>query len=170
MTETRNQETRTMEKIASFTIDHNRLLAGVYVSRVDKVGSETVTTYDLRLRRPYEDRPLGGAEAHTLEHLGATWLRNNKSISDRVVYFGPMGCLTGFYMILAGQPDVEEAARIALDMFRFIASYEGEIPGATRMECGNCDFQDLEGARRSARLYTDEVLDGIGAERLNYPA
>ncbi|MBD5289257.1 MAG: S-ribosylhomocysteine lyase [Bacteroides sp.] len=159
-----------MERIESFRIDHEHLLAGVYVSRVDHVGDQTVTTYDLRLRRPYLDTPLSGAEAHTLEHLGATWLRNNPDIKTRVIYFGPMGCLTGFYMILAGEPDAKEAAEIARGMFSFIADYEGAIPGATRIECGNCDFQDLESARASARLYHDEVLLNITPERLSYPS
>lgn len=158
-----------MERIESFRIDHNRLLAGVYVSRVDMVGKEKITTYDLRMRRPYEDEPLDGAEAHTIEHLCATWLRNNPELKGRVIYFGPMGCLTGFYMILAGKPDVEEAARIAREMFGYAAEFEGEIPGASRIECGNYTFMDPEKARLSARRYKEEILDNITSERLHYP-
>ncbi len=158
-----------MERIESFRIDHNRLLAGVYVSRVDRVGDETVTTYDLRMRRPYDDKPLSGAEAHTIEHIGATWLRNKEGLKERVIYFGPMGCLTGFYLILAGEPDVEKAAKVVREMMAFVADFEGAIPGASRIECGNYTFMDLAKAKKSARKYVDDILTDITPDRLNYP-
>ena len=158
-----------MEKIESFRIDHNLLKSGVYVSRVDKLGDYDITTYDLRVRSPYDDAPLTGAEAHTIEHICATWLRNKCGLKDRVVYFGPMGCLTGFYMILAGAPDAAEAAGIAKEMFEYVAGFTGEIPGASRVECGNYLFMDLPEAKKTARRYVDEVLTDIKSERLNYP-
>ncbi len=158
-----------MQKIESFQIDHNRLEKGVYVSRVDDVAGHPVTTYDLRVRAPYKDAPMNGAEAHTLEHLGATWLRNREGLKERVVYFGPMGCLTGFYMILQGEPDAAAAADIAREMFRFMADYDGPIPGASRIECGNYEFQDAASARETARRYHDDVLLDITPDRLAYP-
>lgn len=158
-----------MEKIESFRIDHNLLKSGVYVSRVDEAGGCDITTYDLRVRRPYEDAPLTGAEAHTIEHICATWLRNKNGLKERVIYFGPMGCLTGFYMILVGKPDAAEAAAIAKEMFEYVADFEGDIPGASRVECGNYRFMDLPEAKKTARRYVDEVLTDITPDRLNYP-
>lgn len=144
-----------MEKIASFTIDHTKLLKGIYVSRKDRIGSETATTIDIRVRRPNVEPFMSPESAHTIEHLGATYLRNLEGWRDKIVYFGPMGCLTGFYLIVAGDftagtSGYESLVRALTGMFRFIADYEGEIPGTRPDECGNCTFHDLAGAKAVA--------------------
>lgn len=167
-----------MEKIASFTVNHLDLLRGVYVSRVDRLPSgDTVTTYDIRMTEPNRQPALDGASLHTIEHLAATYLRNRADVADRVVYWGPMGCRTGNYLILAGAPDVVAAARLMLDTFRFIAGYEGEVPGATPHDCGNYSYMDLTQARDYARRFVDEILAPVVADpdseeshrHLNYP-
>ncbi|MCQ2449646.1 MAG: S-ribosylhomocysteine lyase [Clostridia bacterium] len=161
-----------MEKIKSFTIDHMTLLPGVYVSRVDRAvqadaqsGAENamcgdlgnssilITTYDIRITRPNFETVMSTAEIHTIEHLGATWLRNNDSIKNQVIYWGPMGCRTGFYLIMSGSIPVEEIKSIMSEMFQFIADYEGEIPGATPVECGNYSDMDLPAAKTRAANY-----------------
>ena len=144
-----------MEKITSFTVDHTRLLPGIYVSRKDMAGDHTLTTIDIRFRRPNVEPALGPRASHTIEHLGATYLRNLDGWKDRIIYFGPMGCLTGFYLIVsgdftAGTPEYDALVRALTGMFRFIAEYEGEIPGSRPDECGNCTFHDLAGARAAA--------------------
>lgn len=144
-----------MEKIASFTIDHTRLLPGIYVSRKDSVAGQTLTTLDIRFRRPNVEPALEPKAAHTIEHLGATYLRNLDGWKDRIIYFGPMGCLTGFYLIVsgdftAGTPEYDSLVDVLTGMFRFIAEYEGEIPGSKPDECGNCTFHDLAGAKVAA--------------------
>ena len=126
-----------MEKITSFTIDHIRLQPGLYVSRKDSVGNSTVTTFDLRLTSPNEEPVLNTAEVHTIEHLGATFLRNDPQWKDRVLYFGPMGCRTGFYLLLAGDYDSRQVLPLVRSCFRFIAEYRGEVPGASAKDCGN---------------------------------
>ena len=126
-----------MEKITSFTIDHIKLQPGLYVSRKDKVGSETVTTFDLRLTSPNEEPVMNTAEMHTIEHLAATYLRNEPRWKDQVLYFGPMGCRTGFYLLLAGNHVSEEIVTLVRDCFRFIADFQGEVPGASAKDCGN---------------------------------
>ena len=126
-----------MEKITSFTIDHCRLLPGLYVSRKDRVGAQTVTTFDLRLTKPNDEPVMNTAEVHTIEHLGATYLRNEPAWKDRVLYFGPMGCRTGFYLLLSGDYESGDIVPLVLDCFRFIRDYRGEVPGACAKDCGN---------------------------------
>ena len=138
-----------MEKIASFTIDHIKLQPGLYVSRKDKVGCETVTTFDLRLTNPNEEPVMNTAEIHTMEHLAATYLRNDHQWKDKVLYFGPMGCRTGFYF-LTTKMSHEDALSLTKDALAFIADYEGEIPGVSAIECGNYRDHDLEGAKKEA--------------------
>lgn len=158
-----------MEKIASFTIDHTRLLRGIYVSRKDSLGSEVVTTFDIRMKEPNREPALEPRAIHSMEHLAATFLRNHPVWGDRVVYWGPMGCLTGNYLLLKGDLESRDIVELMRETFAFIASYEGEIPGATPSDCGNYSFQDLDGAKREAKRYLDEVLDCISEANLHYP-
>lgn len=157
-----------MEKIASFTVDHLRLLPGVYVSRRDRVGDGVVTTFDLRMTRPNEEPVMNTAEVHTIEHLGATFLRNHPHWKDRTVYFGPMGCRTGFYMLLAGELDSREVLPLVTEMFRFIRDFRGEVPGAAPKDCGNYLDMNLGMANYLAKRYL-EALEHITPERLAYP-
>ncbi len=157
-----------MEKIASFTIDHIKLQPGLYVSRRDRIGAETVTTFDLRITSPNDEPVMNTAEIHAMEHLGATYLRNDPQWSDRVVYFGPMGCRTGFYLLLAGSLTSEQILPLVYDCFKFIAEYEGEIPGASAKDCGNYLDLNLPMAKYWAKRYL-ELLEHIPAERLVYP-
>lgn len=159
-----------MKKIASFTVDHTRLLRGIYVSRKDSLGSEVVTTFDIRMKEPNREPALDPAAIHSMEHLAATFLRNHPLWGDKVVYWGPMGCLTGNYLLLKGDLESRDIVDLMRETFGFIASYEGEIPGATPSDCGNYSFQDLEGAKSEAQRYLDEVLDCISEENLHYPA
>ena len=158
-----------MEKIASFTVDHIRLLTGLYVSRVDDAGGAAVTTFDIRMTRPNAEPVMDTAAVHAIEHLGATWLRNDPEWKDRVIYFGPMGCRTGFYLLLAGTYTSRDILPLVDGMFRFIASFEGEIPGAAPKDCGNYLDMNLPMARYHAGKYIREVLDNPAPERLNYP-
>ena len=157
-----------MEKIASFTIDHLKLLPGIYVSRKDHIGSEVVTTFDLRVTRPNFEPVLNTAEVHTVEHLAATFLRNHPDYKDRCVYFGPMGCRTGFYMILAGDYESKDVVPLVREMFEFIRAFEGEVPGASAKDCGNYLDMNLGMAKYMADKYLREVLDNISEERLVY--
>ena len=158
-----------MEKITSFTIDHIKLQPGLYVSRKDKVGAETVTTFDLRLTNPNEEPVMNTAEIHTMEHLGATYLRNDPQWKDKVLYFGPMGCRTGFYLLMAGERSSEEVAPLVREMMEFIRDYEGEIPGASARECGNYLDLNLEMAKYHARRFVNDVLNHLTEDRLHYP-
>ena len=157
-----------MEKITSFTIDHIRLQPGVYVSRYDTVGAETVTTFDLRLTSPNEEPVMNTAEVHTIEHLAATYLRNEPTWKDKVLYFGPMGCRTGFYLLLAGKYTSLQVLDLVRGCFSFIASYEGEIPGASARDCGNYLDMNLSMARFWAKRYC-ALLENPGKDRLEYP-
>ena len=157
-----------MEKITSFTIDHIRLQPGLYVSRKDKVGAETVTTFDLRLTSPNEEPVLNTAEAHTIEHLGATYLRNEPTWKDRVLYFGPMGCRTGFYLLLAGDYESRDVVEMVKDCFAFIRDYTGEIPGASAKDCGNYLDLNLPMANYWGKRYA-ALLENIDDTRLIYP-
>ncbi len=157
-----------MEKITSFTIDHIRLLPGLYVSRKDMVGSETVTTFDLRITRPNLEPVMNTAEVHAIEHLGATWLRNNARWGEKVLYFGPMGCRTGFYLLLKGDLESADILPLVCECFRFIESYEGEIPGASAKDCGNYLDLNLPMAKYYGRHYAD-ILANITPEQLRYP-
>lgn len=159
-----------MEKIASFTIDHNRLLRGVYVSRRDVTPSgDILTTFDIRMTEPNRQEPLSPQALHSIEHLAATYLRNNRDWAQRIVYWGPMGCCTGSYLILQGDLQPFDIRQLLTDMFNFIADFEGEIPGATARDCGNYRFNDLEAARSAAKAFVIEVLDNLTNENTNYP-
>lgn len=157
-----------MEKITSFTIDHLRLQPGLYVSRVDKIGAETVTTFDLRLTRPNDEPVMNTAEVHTIEHLAATFLRNEPAWKDRVLYFGPMGCRTGFYLLLSGTLTSREVLPLVTECFRFIRDYRGEVPGACAKDCGNYLDMNLGMANYWGKKYT-RLLENITEDRLVYP-
>ena len=159
-----------MDKITSFTIDHLKLLPGVYVSRKDRAGDQVITTFDIRMTRPNYEPVMNTAEVHTIEHLAATWLRNNEEWKDRVLYFGPMGCRTGFYLILAGDYESEDIVTLLTEMFTFIRDYEGTIPGAAAKDCGNYLDLNLPMAKYVAKKYLEEVLEHISDDRLHYPA
>lgn len=158
-----------MEKIASFTVNHLTLLPGIYVSRKDTVGKEVITTFDLRMTRPNFEPVLNTAEVHTLEHLGATFLRNHEEYKNRVIYFGPMGCRTGFYMVLAGDYESKDVVELVKEMFAFMKDYEGEVPGACARDCGNYLDMNLNMAKYVAGKYYDEVLANIDESRMTYP-
>ena len=158
-----------MEKIASFTIDHIKLQPGIYVSRKDKIGAETLTTFDLRMTSPNEEPVMNTAEMHTIEHLAATYLRNHPNWKERVIYFGPMGCRTGFYLILAGDLTSHDIVGLMQDMYQFIAEFEGEVPGASAKDCGNYLDMNLPMAKFVARKYLTEVLNNISEDRMTYP-
>lgn len=158
-----------MEKIPSFTIDHLRLLRGIYVSRKDKVGGETVTTFDIRMKKPGREPVLGQGAIHTIEHLAATFLRNHPAWAEKIVYWGPMGCLTGNYLLMKGDLSSSDILPLMIETFSFVASYEGEIPGASARDCGNYLLHDLPMARYEADKYLREVLLMAGEENLNYP-
>ena len=158
-----------MNKIPSFTIDHERLLRGIYVSRKDQVGGETVTTFDIRMKEPNREPVLHNGAIHTIEHLAATYLRNDAEWKDRIIYWGPMGCLTGNYLLIRGDYESRDILDLMRRTFRFVADYEGEIPGAAPRDCGNCLLHDLPMARLEARRYVEEVLDHATDENLHYP-
>ena len=158
-----------MEKIASFTIDHIKLQPGVYVSRKDHVGSEVITTFDLRMTSPNEEPVMNTAEMHTIEHLAATFLRNHKEYGSKTIYFGPMGCRTGFYLLLAGDYDSESIIPLMIEMFEFIRSFKDEVPGASAKDCGNYLDMNLGMANYLADKYLDKVLYHITPDRLVYP-
>ena len=157
-----------METIKSFTVDHKRLLPGVYVSRKDSTGHDVVTTFDIRMTRPNFEPVMNTAEIHTLEHLGATFLRNHEEWGDKIIYFGPMGCRTGFYLLLAGDYESEDIISLLREMFEFVCHFEGEIPGAAPEECGNYLDQNLPMAKYLAEKYLEHVLTGITPDRLKY--
>lgn len=157
-----------MEKITSFTIDHIKLQPGLYVSRKDKVGAETVTTFDLRLTKPNDEPVMNTAEVHTIEHLAATYLRNEPTWKDKALYFGPMGCRTGFYLLLTGDYTSKDVVPLVLDCFRFIRNYRGEVPGASPKDCGNYLDMNLSMANYWGRKYA-ALLENIDDNRLVYP-
>ena len=158
-----------MEKIASFTVNHLTLEPGLYVSRKDRMGAETVTTFDLRMTAPNREPVMNTAEIHTIEHLGATYLRNDPDWKDRTVYFGPMGCRTGFYLLLAGDLEPRDVEELVQAMFRFIRDYEGPVPGAAARDCGNYLDMNLSMANYLANRFLTEVLTDIKEDRLVYP-
>lgn len=158
-----------MEKITSFTIDHIKLQPGVYVSRKDPVGGSVVTTFDLRMTSPNEEPVMNTAEVHTIEHLGATYLRNDAQYKDKTVYFGPMGCRTGFYLLLAGDYESKDIVALITKMFEFIRDFKDEVPGASPKDCGNYLDMNLGMANYLAKKYLDEVLYQIDESRLIYP-
>ena len=157
-----------MEKITSFTIDHIRLQPGLYVSRKDKVGAETVTTFDLRLTSPNEEPVMNTAEMHTIEHLAATYLRNEPIWKEKVLYFGPMGCRTGFYLLLTGDYTSQDVLKLVADCFRFVRDFEGDVPGASAKDCGNYLDMNLPMAKYGGARYA-ALLENIDDTRLVYP-
>lgn len=158
-----------MEKITSFTIDHLKLIPGVYVSRIDYAGGHPITTFDIRMTSPNDEPVMNTAEVHTIEHLGATFLRNHKEFGDKTIYFGPMGCRTGFYLLLSGNYESREIIPLMKEMFTFIAEFEGEVPGASAKDCGNYLDMNLPMAKYLASRFLREVLEDITDERLIYP-
>lgn len=157
-----------MKKIASFTINHEKLLRGIYVSRKDRVGGEVITTFDIRMKEPNREPVIGAPELHTIEHLAATYLRNDAEWQDRVIYWGPMGCQTGNYLLLRGDLQSRDIVELMKRTFRFIATFEGDVPGATARDCGNHLLMNLPMARYEAKRFL-ELLDHIGDENLVYP-
>lgn len=158
-----------MEKIPSFTIDHNRLLRGIYVSRKDKVGGDTITTFDIRMKEPNREPALHPGALHTIEHLAATYLRNDSEWKDSIVYWGPMGCLTGNYLLMKGDLQPADIVELMKRTFAFVAAFEGDVPGAAPQDCGNWLLHDLPMARWEARKYLEEVLENISEENMSYP-
>ena len=158
-----------MEKITSFTIDHIRLIPGVYVSRKDPVGDTVVTTFDIRMTSPNDEPVMNTAEIHAIEHLGATFLRNHPVFGPKIVYFGPMGCRTGFYLLLTGDYESADIVSLMVEMYEFILDFEGEVPGASPKDCGNYLDINLPMAKWLAKRYLDEVLTDISKDRLVYP-
>ena len=157
-----------MEKITSFTIDHIKLQPGLYVSRKDKAGDETITTFDLRLTKPNDEPVMNTAEVHTIEHLAATFLRNEPTWKNRVLYFGPMGCRTGFYLLLTGDYSSRDVLPLVLDCFRFVRDFRGEVPGASAKDCGNYLDMNLPMANYWGEKYVS-LLETIDETRLVYP-
>ncbi len=145
-----------MKKIASFTVDHTFLLPGLYVSRRDKKNETNVTTFDIRVTQPNEEPAMDTAAIHTMEHIGATYLRNSKATED-IIYFGPMGCKTGFYLVMFGEYISADVLTLVQDMFRYIAQFDGEIPGAKPSECGNYSLQNIDMARFYAKKYLADL-------------
>ena len=158
-----------MQKITSFTIDHLKLQPGIYVSRKDPVGDSVITTFDIRMTSPNEEPVMNTAELHTIEHLAATFLRNHPVFGDKMIYWGPMGCLTGNYLLLRGDYEAEDIVELMTRTFRFVASYDGCIPGAAPADCGNWLLHDLPMARYEADKYLREVLECINFDNLHYP-
>ena len=158
-----------MEKITSFTVNHLELLPGIYVSRKDQAGYAAITTFDLRMTRPNFEPVMNTAEIHTIEHLGATFLRNHAEYGSRILYFGPMGCRTGFYLLMAGDYQSRDILPLVTEMFEFIRDYRDEIPGACARDCGNYLDMNLSMANYLGKKYLDEVLYGIDESRLVYP-
>ena len=158
-----------MEKIASFTVNHLTLEPGLYVSRKDRMGAETVTTFDLRMTAPNRETVMNTAEIHTIEHLGATYLRNDPDWKDRTVYFGPMGCRTGFYLLLAGDLEPRDVEELVQAMFRFIRDYEGPVPGAAARDCGNYLDMNLPMAKLLAGRYLEKTLLRLDEAHMCYP-
>ncbi len=158
-----------MEKIASFTIDHIKLEPGVYVSRIDPVGNSCVTTFDIRMTAPNREPVMNTAEMHAIEHLGATFLRNHEDFGNRIVYFGPMGCRTGFYLLLAGEYRSQDVVPLLTQMYEFIRDFQDEIPGACPKDCGNYLDMNLPMANWLARRFLENTLYGIDEPHLVYP-
>lgn len=158
-----------MDKIPSFTINHEKLLRGIYVSRKDNVGNDVVTTFDIRMKEPNREPALHAGALHTIEHLAATYLRNDAEWKDRVVYWGPMGCLTGNYLLMRGDLQPADIVPLMCRAFRFVADFEGEVPGAAPKDCGNYLLHDLPMARWEARKYLTEVLENMKEYNMKYP-
>lgn len=158
-----------MDKIPSFTIDHTLLKRGIYISRKDVIGDSVVTTFDIRMKEPNREPALHPGALHTIEHLAATYLRNDPEWKERIVYWGPMGCLTGNYLLLSGDYAPQDIVQLMRRTFRFVSEYEGEVPGAAARDCGNWLLHDLPMARWEAKKFLTEVLDNISEENMVYP-
>lgn len=158
-----------MKKIASFTVNHLDLLPGIYISRIDTMGQNMITTYDLRMKKPNKEPVMNTAEIHAIEHIGATFLRNHKLYADEVIYFGPMGCRTGFYLILKGNRSSSEIAPLITELFEFVANFQGDIPGASARDCGNYLDLNLPMANYEAKKYLEETLQNLTPANLTYP-
>ena len=158
-----------MERIASFQVDHIRLNRGIYVSRIDEINGNYLTSFDIRMKLPNREPVINIAELHTMEHLGATFLRNHSIWKEKIVYFGPMGCRTGFYLILKGKLESKDIVELIKELYKFMAEFKGNIPGATAIECGNYLDQNLLMANYEAKKYLEETLENLGEENLNYP-
>ena len=158
-----------MERIASFQVDHVRLNRGIYVSRIDEINGNYLTSFDIRMKLPNREPVINIAELHTMEHLGATFLRNHPIWKEQIVYFGPMGCRTGFYLILKGKLESKDIVDLMKELYKFMAEFKGDIPGATAIECGNYLDQNLPMANYEAKKYLEETLENLGEENLNYP-
>ena len=158
-----------MEKITSFTIDHLKLVPGLYVSRKDCAGEQVITTFDIRMTNPNEEPVMNTAEVHTIEHLGATFLRNHRDYASKTLYFGPMGCRTGFYLLLIGDYKSKDIVPLMKEMFAFIADFNGDVPGAAAKDCGNYLDMNLPMANYMAKRYLTEVLENITEKQLVYP-
>jgi len=158
-----------MERIASFQVDHIRLNRGIYVSRIDEINGNYLTSFDIRMKLPNREPVINIAELHTMEHLGATFLRNHSVWKEKIVYFGPMGCRTGFYLILKGKLESKDIVELMKELYKFMAEFKGDIPGATAVECGNYLDQNLPMANYEAKKYLEETLENLGEENLNYP-
>ena len=158
-----------MKKIPSFTIDHLRLLRGIYVSRKDYVGEEVITTFDIRMKEPNREPVLGQGELHTIEHLAATYLRNHETWGDKIIFWGPMGCCTGNYFLMRGDLTSRDIVELMRETFRFIRDFEGEVPGVAAKDCGNYLLHNLQIAKYEAAKYLAEVLDVIEEKNLIYP-
>ena len=158
-----------MNKIPSFNVNHNDLLRGVYVSRQDTIGNDIVTTFDIRMKLPNREPVMHIAEMHTIEHLAATFLRNHPTATDRTIYFGPMGCRTGFYLILKGDVSAESVIPLIIETFKFVSTFEGQVPGASARDCGNYLDMNLPMAKYEAQLFLEKTLNCITTANLNYP-
>jgi len=158
-----------MKKIPSFTIDHLRLLRGIYVSRKDQIGTHTVTTFDIRMKEPNRQPALSPSALHCIEHLAATFLRNHPVWKDSIIYWGPMGCLTGNYLLVKGDHTSKDILPLMQETFTFIANFEGEVPGQTAKDCGNYLLMNLPEAKWEAKQYLAEVLNNITEKNLIYP-
>ena len=158
-----------MERIASFQVDHVRLNRGLYVSRIDEINGNYLTSFDIRMKLPNREPVINIAELHTMEHLGATFLRNHPIWKEQIVYFGPMGCRTGFYLILKGKLESKDIVDLMKELYKFMAEFKGDIPGARAIECGNYLDQNLPMANYEAKKYLEETLENLSEENLNYP-
>ncbi|MFV0320839.1 MAG: S-ribosylhomocysteine lyase [Alphaproteobacteria bacterium] len=158
-----------MEQIASFSVNHELMSRGIFLSRQDKVGAEVISTFDIRLKEPNREPVMDIPALHTIEHLGATFLRNHPTWAEKTIYFGPMGCRTGCYVIFAGDLKSDDVIDIMTEMFQFFIDFNGDIPGATSLECGNYQDQNLNMAQWESRKFKTEILDNLQDNNLNYP-
>lgn len=158
-----------MNKITSFTIDHLKLLPGIYVSRIDYVDDSPITTYDIRMTSPNDEPVMHTDEMHAIEHLAATFLRNHCIYGNDIIYFGPMGCRTGFYLLMKGELSSQDISPLVIETFEFIKDFQNEIPGASAKDCGNYSDMNLPMARYQANKFLNNTLYKLTEDTLNYP-